>query len=87
MAELKDIEVASYKIGDTFFTYDSLYKIAGVGIIDGRFMVFATATDYDVSIDDEFYAFSNEELPINTKNRAALGKLTKTELIDLLVSL
>lgn len=77
-------ELAGYHIGDVFDYEGDLYRVFGFGIVEDKPCLFASS-DVLVDFEADFYAFAATHLPPNMANRKALEKLTKAQLIDLLM--
>jgi hypothetical protein len=81
MGDIKD-----YAIGDTFKYEGEPQEVCGFGVVDGKNVLFATNVEYGPpSMIDEFGAYEAGDLPPNLASRTVLQKMTKAELIDLVL--
>jgi len=76
--DIKDLTFATYRIGDTFTQDGDKYKVVALGI-DG---LYAVDPDYP---EGDPCRFLDYELPVNKTDRSGLAKMTKAQLIDMIV--
>ena len=75
-------EFAGYRLGDTFTEGSDQYSVIGFGItFEGEPALFGGLDGNTI------YAFEADDLPPNMGNRAVLEKMTKKELVDLVLAM
>jgi hypothetical protein len=82
--------LGGYRLGDTFRFDDYRHIVCGFGKMGAGVVLFAAAVEDDegvesISTGDDFYAFTESELPPNLGSRPVLEKMTKAQLIDVIM--
>lgn len=82
---LKDYSFCDYRIDDTFDYGGGPQRVCGFGIIEGVEVLFAANARYGIGVTTGCYPFFANELPKNTKSKRVLEKMTKADLIEIIL--
>lgn len=82
---LKDYSFCDYRIDDTFDYGEETQRVCGFGIVEGVEVLFAANARWDIDTITACYPFPANELPKNIKSKRVLEKMTKADLIEIIL--